>query len=895
MRIKQRLAGVLLAGALLATNVAGLVPSVSAGAESNDSPTTTAIRFDHPQFRGSHETPGITDAKTPVSADDVELAWSMPFGSGWFSAAGTPVYAGDSLYVLNANTKTIDRISPQTGEVLASGECPGGSQFFSIIGSGDGKIFVPRNVDSNAVIYAYDEKTLDMLWKSAPLGAAGNSLQPLCAVIYHDGYLYVGAANSNAQKGVFACLSSLDEDPASPDEIKQPVWTYQPETGATGYYWSAGTIVGDAIAFGGEAGELVLHSLDTDAVYDTLSLGTDVGGVRSAVHYDPDTRRLFATTKSGYLFSVRIQPDNTFDELSLKSIRLGSDITSSPVVYRGRVYVGGGGIQSSDGFSVLDAETLEVIYRIEDVATQSSPVLTTAYATPENGWQVYLYVVQYERPSGLVMIADKQGQTTPDYTLLGTPEQAKQNYCSQSVTIDGQGNIYYINDSANLFAFRHKEEADGQYTAADVDNAIARLEADGPVQLDDAYAVARVQARFDALDKTQQAAVSKAAQLQAMQQRLDMLQDETLQAAEISAAIAQLDPAAVTLEDEEALTALYARYTALSDEGKALVTGVETLRAALETIQSLKEAATVADITARIAALPSVETVCIDDKEAVSQVRTLLDAQSDAVKAAVDASRLEALEEKISAAEKAVAALNARIFEEIQPLHVTLKDKATVQSLLAAYQAIGEKDRKHVTNYDDVLYAQKVIAGLEAGRVEADVFANLYGSDESYAVTGQAGDAAYTITFKGTDITDPSILFQTGVSFQSPNAAAIHRLDPDAVVIHFEHEGALPGRATVEISVSLPDGDYTLYHYNEKTGKPEKAGSAVVRGGKASFSIVHCSDYFLSTSSTLADGDSSDTSAPDDIPDTGVAFPLAAILLAAGALGCVCGLRKKAV
>lgn len=158
------------------------------------------------------------------------------------------------------------------------------------------------------------------------------------------------------------------------------------------------------------------------------------------------------------------------------------------------MYVGGGGVQSTAGFSVLDADTLELIYGV-DVKTQSSPVLTTAYATEENGWQVYLYVTQYERPSSLVLIADKQGQTTPDMTVLAEPSTVQ--YCTQSATIDRDGGIYYVNDSGNLFAFGHTDPAKGLYTAADVDNAIGRLAASGPVQLADAFEVSRVKARFD--------------------------------------------------------------------------------------------------------------------------------------------------------------------------------------------------------------------------------------------------------------------------------------------------------------------------------------------------------------------------------------------------------------
>ena len=485
MQLKKRLFSALLALAVAAG--AACLPSAAAGAAGTgaSSAITANSPLDFPQFRGQSGSPGVTDAKTPLTAADIEEKWAAKYGSGWFANMGTPIVADDAVFVLAPSKSALLKLDKRTGEILAEGACPGGSQFFSIIGSGDGKIFVPRaaTVDkvSTAVIYAYDQETLEMVWQSAPLG---EKAQPLSAIVYHNGHIYTGVSDGSAKVGGFYAFSTADDDPTKTDEVKQPAWTYAPESGAKGYYWSAAAIVGDAVAFAGEAGEVVLHSPDTDEVYDRLSLPGEAGGVRSTAHYDRETGRLFLTSKGGYIHSVKINGDYTFDPASLISKKIGNDVTSSPLVFKGRVYVGGGGVQSTAGFSVLDADTLELIYGV-DVKTQSSPVLTTAYATEENGWQVYLYVTQYERPSSLVLIADKQGQTTPDMTVLAEPSTVQ--YCTQSAAIDRDGGIYYVNDSGNLFAFGHTDPAKGLYTAADVDNAIGRLAASGPVQLADAY------------------------------------------------------------------------------------------------------------------------------------------------------------------------------------------------------------------------------------------------------------------------------------------------------------------------------------------------------------------------------------------------------------------------
>lgn len=871
MQLKKRLFSALLALAVAAG--AACLPSAAAGAAGTgaSSAITANPPLDFPQFRGQSGSPGVTDAKTPLTAADIEEKWAVKYGSGWFANMGTPIVADDAVFVLAPSKSALLKLDKRTGEILAEGACPGGSQFFSIIGSGDGKIFVPRaaKVDkvSTAVIYAYDQETLEMVWQSAPLG---EKAQPLSAIVYHNGHIYTGVSDGSAKVGGFYAFSTADDDPDKTDEVKQPAWTYAPESGAKGYYWSAAAIVGDAVAFAGEAGEVVLHSPDTDEVYARLSLPGEAGGVRSTAHYDRETGRLFLTSKGGYIHSVKINGDYTFDPASLISKKIGNDVTSSPLVFKGRVYVGGGGVQSTAGFSVLDADTLELIYGV-DVKTQSSPVLTTAYATEENGWQVYLYVTQYERPSSLVLIADKQGQTTPDMTVLAEPSTVQ--YCTQSATIDRDGGIYYVNDSGNLFAFGHADPAKGLYTAADVDNAIGRLAASGPVQLADAFEVSRVKARFDGLDAAGQAAVTRGGELTAMLERLALLADEKAEAADIAAAIGALDPAAVTKDDAAALGALLARYNALSAEGQALVDNIGTLKAAIARVQELTDKAMAAELTAKIAALPEEAALCLDDKAAVQAVADLLAAQNASVKALVDATRLTALQTRLTAIEQAVTALNDRIFKDIQPLNVTLKDKETVEKLEAAYQAIGEKDRKHITGYDDVLYARKVIDGLLAGRVEADVFATIFGSDTRYTVPGVTPDGqSYTVAFTGTAITDPSLSFTMGLSFTSPHAAAIRRLSPDAVIFSFAHQGALPGPMTVEAPVSRADGTYTLYRYNAITGKAEAAGPVAVKNGTAVFTVTQGSDFFFGEAASAS-------------PDTGVAsaLPAAAVLALAGA------------
>ena len=129
----------------------------------------------------------------------------------------------------------------------------------------------------------------------------------------------------------------------------------------------------------------------------------------------------------------------------------------------------------------------------------------------------------------------------------------------------------------------------------------------------------------------------------------------------------------------------------------------------------------------------------------------------------------------------------------------------------------------------------------------------------------EEGDDLYSWTFKGENITDAS---KTITTFKiNPDAASkdLEGKDADAVkkveeglaavkaaedseIIHFRHEGELPGKAEIKVKVGFDDADdMGLYYFNPETGKFELVNAKViVKDGYATFEIAHCSDYVLS-------------------------------------------------
>ncbi|MEG1886892.1 MAG: hypothetical protein RR177_02095, partial [Oscillospiraceae bacterium] len=810
--------------------------------------------------------------KTPISSNDIEEKWKTNFGKGWSNGAGTPIIVGDYLYVTDSVNKTLNRISPETGETLKSVPCDKEYQFFTTIAYFDGMIFVPKSIKAGkksvAIVTAYDEESMDKIWDTEPIGDIDAQLQPLSAISCHNGYIYISVSNGKANLGAFACFDVIDYDKTKSDETKSPTWVYTPDEGLkSGYYWSGGAVVNNAIVFGGEATELVSHSLNSSDVYDKIVLEQNPAtGIRSTAVYDPDTNRIFVTSKSGYMHSIKMNGDNTFDKNSLISVKLGNDITSSPVVFKGRVYVGGGGISSTSGFTVLNADTLDIIYQINDIKSQSSPIITTAYATEENGWQIYAYVTKYAgyengiytdyapNSSCIYCISDKQGQTTGEFSDIITP--SKRNYCTQSLTIDKNGNMYYYNDTAYMFAFGHKDASKAEYTAIDIENQINLMKSKSTIMSRDFEQLKRVMTRYDVLSKSEQKKVVNLPDLTDMIKKSEALSDELTVVSDLNFALKNLDVNSITLIDDEKITQLSVNYHSLSEASKKLVTNADRLFAAIVKIQGFKDADMIAGIMKSIKNLPSLSEICLDDKDMVLNVEHTLSNQNEIVKNGVDATKLNALIARINEIEEAVISINNRIFNNIDPMNVTLGDKATIDDLIEACKKVSEKDKKHIKNYDDVLFAKKVIEQLQNGIIPKEVFENIFGSDKSYSYEGKTAEGnSYTIVFDGKNITDPTIDFNATISFGSKNSDDIKNIASDAVILSFTYEGLLPGKAMMTIDVDLEDGTYSLFYFNEKTKKSEFLQEIKVSNGKTSFEINHCSDYFISAAKNPSTGE----------------------------------------
>ena len=425
-------------------------------------------------FRNGDNNLGITNAKTPYAPEDAEILWAVKHGTGWAAAPGSPIMVDGDIYTYSGST--IRRLNSMTGETVTEGTMVDKSSYSIVpMTYGDGMVFVGL---SGGKIQAFNAKTLESLWVyTDELGG-----QPNCPITYKDGYIYAGFWNSEDRNANFACINTVDEDHASATEVKYASWTY---TRAGGFYW-AGAYVTDKLAIVGTDDGAGGYDTNGAAllVFDRFTgekLDTHEGirgDIRSNVSHDPQSDRVFFTTKGGILGNAQIDWDTgkilDYKEVVIKDAQGNANAmsTCTPSVYNGRIYIGVAGTSqfganSGHGIAVYNLNgdgsmTQAYVYAIVGYP-QTSAMVSTAYSAEDGS--VYIYLPYNYTPGGVSVLKDKPGQTAPvtttgsGYSEVFTPVGPLAQYCICSTIADQYGTIYYKNDSCYMMAITSKIES----------------------------------------------------------------------------------------------------------------------------------------------------------------------------------------------------------------------------------------------------------------------------------------------------------------------------------------------------------------------------------------------------------------------------------------------------
>lgn len=385
---------------------------------------------------------GNTSAATsaPTSSNNATLSWKKAYGNGNYSEILT---LGDSIYfassLLNpdwtAQPAVLHRLNAKTGEETTS------LQLFSAIDSTcrpvytGGVIVVPL---ANGRLQGISATEMKTLWVSNAIAAGDMNMSTVTAA---NGMVFTGTtSNWNATKGTFFGINAITGD---------CVWANKSED--AGYYWAGACKVGNVLVYGDNAGWLKAVDPATGKVVSQLKLSS---AIRSTVVSNEAGTTAYMTTNDGTLHVLSVAIDGSLSEQNVVLDSTKALCTSTPTLFEGNLYVGGGVYGSKGYFSVIDASTLQVKSTIEvPYYVQSTPLVakavdgkTYAYFTcngaetdenkiPTNGGGAWVYCLE-----------------TNTVTKLFEATGDMANWCTKSIVMGADGTLYWTNDSGTLFA-----------------------------------------------------------------------------------------------------------------------------------------------------------------------------------------------------------------------------------------------------------------------------------------------------------------------------------------------------------------------------------------------------------------------------------------------------------
>lgn len=476
---------------------------------------------------GDVESFGVTDSKAPIDVEDFVLKWSVTYpadgGSMVWRTPSSALCVDDRVYYYNGIDNAVYCLDIDSGTVLAKGKCESKAVYNMGLAYGDGKLFAATCTGPSTVLRAYDAETLDQLFTGTPV--RGGEMQG--TLTYRDGKVFFGTYS-----GDYACFSTEDRDRTRSDEVSEPVWVIESD----GWYNATPAFSDDFII-------LVQRGFSTSGATAYL-IERETGKVRDLMHFDREYSSSAATVYEGRVYiplarvidrTVTDPDEQTAQHLILRSFEVSpngfsrnsekvweSDASwgstqSMAVIWNDTIYIGGGGktMGTDEPLWILDIQddgSMKVRGRMSDILTKSTPMITTAYSSEENGYAVYLYLMEYGHVyegeaadstkgyADVFVIRDsKNGNPQVVATFRPNPEQ----FCYQSFSISKDGYVLIRNDST-LFCYG----TGNRYDASDVSRAIDRflsMAEDGNVNKRD---YERILDRYESLNEDEKGAVS---------------------------------------------------------------------------------------------------------------------------------------------------------------------------------------------------------------------------------------------------------------------------------------------------------------------------------------------------------------------------------------------------
>lgn len=388
---------------------------------------------------------GVAAGELPLSQAGADLSWTQGLlrTEGSFANVSSLlvvdglVYVAESDSVWTATGSTVTNavlraFDAQTGELKKSADLPYAIDSACRMAYADGVIAVPV---SGGGLLGVSADTLQPRWHVA--SGLADSAQSLNGVTAYDGYFV--HASAELGEGWAAAASSLVRVNARTGAL---AWRLSDEVGS---YWSGAAVVNGVVLLGTDAGTLRAVDFETGAeLSDTVV--AEGARVRSEIVPCGGSEVVFSTT-AGELVKARVTAEGAVAVTGRAQFAASS--TGTPAIVGGVAVVGGATADFAGVLAEVDLAAMTVVAKHDAIAdVKSAPV---AAQGADGLW--YAYFTCNSKPGALYGV--RLGDGSPEPFTVCEPAAEDQNYCMASAAADGEGHLFYANDSGVLFAVEH--------------------------------------------------------------------------------------------------------------------------------------------------------------------------------------------------------------------------------------------------------------------------------------------------------------------------------------------------------------------------------------------------------------------------------------------------------
>lgn len=381
-----------------------------------------------------------TVTSAPTSSNNAALSWKKTYGNSNYSEI---LALGDSIYFASSLLNADWTAQPAVLHCLNSkGEEIGSLQLFGAIDSTcrmvytDGIIVIPL---SNGRLQGVSASEMKTLWVSKATAPGDMSMSTVTA---SGGMVFTGTTHDwGASSGTFFGINAI---------TGECVWANR--NNDAGYYWAGACKIGSVLVYGDSAGWLKAVEPATGKTVSQIKLSESA--IQSTVISNNAETKAYVMTTDGFLHEVEVGFDGSLSEQSKTELKLHGGGTSTPTLFEGNIYVGGGTWNTKGTFNVIDAATMQVKNTIElPFYVQSAPLVAKA----ANGKTYAYFTCNGAETNASGELTSGGGAwvyclETNTATKLFDATGSMANYCTKSIVMGADGTLYWTNDSGTLFA-----------------------------------------------------------------------------------------------------------------------------------------------------------------------------------------------------------------------------------------------------------------------------------------------------------------------------------------------------------------------------------------------------------------------------------------------------------